>query len=359
MPASAKALAAPLTFAPRLKDYLWGGRELERLFSRSLPEGVTAESWEVSGHPAGASVVDSGPLAGRDLPGLVAEFGTRLVGRRGEDAAERGEFPLLVKLLDASHALSVQVHPDDACAAAHGLGEPGKTEMWHILHAEPGARIIHGLTPGADRQALLRALREGRVQDLLNQVRVRPGDSILVPAGTVHGILSGVVLVEIQQCSDTTYRIHDWDRAGPDGGPRELHVDRALEAIHFGRAAPVPVKSHTAGEKHGVRREVVARCDHFEVERLRLAAGATFASETDGGTFEIWGVLSGTASVKAGHARSLALEGVRFALLPAEMGAFKVRATTDVAALRTRLPASKCPASPKCPARDSNPEPAD
>ena len=353
MAASTSALAAPLTFAPRLKGYLWGGRELERLFGRELPDGVIAESWEISGHPAGVSVVDSGPLAGRDLPGLVAEFGTRLVGRRGEAAVARGEFPLLVKLLDASHALSVQVHPDDEYAAAHELGEPGKTEMWYVLHAEPGARIIHGLTPGTDREALRRAVKEGRVQDRLNRVRVRSGDSVLVPAGTVHGILSGVVLVEVQQCSDTTFRIHDWDRPGPDGRPRELHTERALDAIHFGATVPVPVAPRVREAGDGVRRKVIADCEHFAVERLHLEAGARFTSELDGRTCEIWGVPSGRAAVEPGSALPLVLERARFALLPATMGPFEVRAEIETVALRAWLPARKCPA------RDSNPEPAD
>ncbi len=354
MPRSDSPLRAPLTFAPHLKDYLWGGRMLERLFGRALPGGVVAESWEISGHRAGVSVADSGPLAGRDLPALVAEFGTALVGRRGEAAAARGEFPILVKLLDASHALSVQVHPDDDYAAAHGLGEPGKTEMWYIVHAEPGARIIHGLAPGTDRAKLRRALADGRVQDHLKAVRVRPHDAILVPAGTVHGILSGVVLVEIQQCSDTTFRIHDWDRLGPDGRPRALHRERALDAIRFGRAIAAPVTPTVAQAGDGARREVLVDCDHFVVERLRLEAGARFSAELDGRTFEIWGAVSGRVEVAPAGGPSAVLEQARFALLPAEMGAFQVRAATEAVALRAYLPARR-----QCPARDSNPEPAD
>lgn len=338
MPASTSALAAPLTFTPRLKDYLWGGRELERLFGRELPEGVIAESWEISGHSAGVSVVDSGQLAGRDLPGLVAEFGVGLVGRRGGQAVARGEFPLLVKLLDASHALSVQVHPDDDYAAAHGLDEPGKTEMWYVLHAEPGARIIHGLRAGIKRAAFEGAVAQGRLQDCLNRVRVQPGDAILVPAGTVHGILSGIVLVEIQQCSDTTYRVYDWARVGPDGLPRELHIERALDAIHFGRTGSVPEAPRVAATGSGVRREVLTKCEHFVVERVTIEAGARFESVLDGNTFEVWGVLAGTASVESAGAPPLTLEAVRFVLLPAAMGPFRFRATTDLVALRTYLP---------------------
>ena len=331
-------LDAPLTFVPRLKHYLWGGRRLEQLFGRVLPGGVTAESWEVSGHPDEPSVVDCGPFAGRDLPGLVAEYGIELVGHRGARAVERGTFPLLVKLLDASHALSVQVHPDDAYAAAHLPGETGKSEMWHVVHAGPGARIIHGLQAGVGRRGLLDAVAGGRVQDVLNRVSVSPGDSVMVPAGTVHGILSGVVLVEVQQTSDTTYRIHDWDRVGPDGKPRELHLARALEVIDFERRGPALVQPRVVWESGGIRREVVAECEHFAVERVRADAGAVFEDNLDGETCEIWGTLEGSASLGAGRGAALAMETARFALLPATMGRFALRAATDVVALRAYLP---------------------
>ena len=342
--ASPHPLSAPLTFAPRLKHYMWGGRRLADLLGRDLPDGVVAESWELSGHASEPSVVDRGPLEGRDLPGLVAEYGTSLVGTRGRDAAERGVFPLLVKLLDATHALSVQVHPGDEYAAAHNLGEPGKTEMWYVLHAGKGASIIHGLRPGIDRAALSRAVSRGTVPDCLNRVPVSPGDAILVPAGTVHGILSGIVLVEIQQCSDTTYRIHDWDRPGPDGKPRQLHVERALDVIDFPGAVPAPSVPQLVHEGGGVKREVVAECEHFLVERVGLHAGCDFEALLDGETCEVWGVLSGSATVETGRGaalgqgRALRLRSVEFALLPATMGRFRVRAREPLVALRAFLP---------------------
>lgn len=338
MPASHPALAAPLTFAPRLKHYLWGGRRLEELFGRRLPEGVTAESWEVSGHPDEPSVVVDGPLAGCALPDLVAEHGVALLGRRGVRAAQSGTFPLLVKLLDASHALSVQVHPDDAWAAAHGTGESGKDEMWHILHTEPGASIVHGLAAGVDRAGLRRAVAEGRVQDVLNRVAVRPGDTVMVPAGTVHGILSGVVLLEVQQTSDTTYRIYDWDRSGPDGRPRELHVDRALEVIDFERRDAALTEPRPVEAGGGVRREVIAECRHFVVERVLAEAGATFAATLDGASCEIWGTIGGAASLHPSRAPSLELEPARFVLLPATMGPFTLRAHSETVVIRVFLP---------------------
>lgn len=331
-------LSAPLTFAPRLKHYMWGGRRLADLFGRDLPEGVVAESWEVSGHASEPSLVDRGPLAGRDLPVLVAEYGVSLVGARGREAAERGVFPLLVKLLDATHALSVQVHPDNEYAAAHNLDEPGKTEMWYVLHAEQGACIIHGLRAGIDRAALRRAVSRGTVPDCLNRVPVEAGDAILVPAGTVHGILSGIVLVEIQQCSDTTYRIHDWDRSGPDGRPRQLHIERALEVIDFAGAGPVSVAPRLVHEGGGVKREVVAECEHFVVDRVSIDAGCDFEALLDGETCEVWGVLSGAATLEGGCGGALRLGSIGFALLPATIGRFRVRAGEDVVALRAYLP---------------------
>ena len=338
MHTSLPVLDAPLTFVPRLKHYLWGGRRLEQLFGRVLPEGVTAESWEVSGHPDEPSVVDRGPLAGRDLHSLVAEYGIELVGRRGARGVDRGTFPLLVKLLDASRALSVQVHPDDGYASAHLPGETGKTEMWYIVHTEPGARIIHGLEKGVGRTALHGAVGEGRVQDVLNRVPVAPGDSVMVPAGTVHGILSGIVLVEVQQTSDTTYRIYDWDRVGSDGKPRELHMDRALAVIDFERREPALVEPRVVEAQGGIRREVIAECEHFVVERVRAEAGAVLEDSLDGESFEIWGTLGGSASLRAQGSPALEMETARFVLLPAAMGRFALRAGTDVVALRAYLP---------------------
>ena len=310
---------------------MWGGRRLAEL-GRDLPRGVVAESWEVSGHPDEPSVVNRGPLSGRDLPGLVADHGVRLVGTRGRKAAERGVFPLLVKLLDASHALSVQVHPGDEHAGVRHPGEPGKTEMWYILHADRGARVIHGLRPGVDRRAFRRAVAGGAVQECLNRVAVRPGDAILVPAGTVHGILSGIVLVEIQQCSDTTYRIHDWDRLDPGGKRRRLHVDRALDVIDFSPGGAAPTPARQVEECGGVKREVLAECHAFVVERVSLECGAVYESRLGGETCEIWGVLSGSATLEAGGGDALRLDAVEFALLPATMGRFRLRAGDEVLA---------------------------
>ena len=340
-------LQAPLTFQPQLKDYVWGGRNLERLFGRPLPEGVTAESWEISAHRSAPTLVDDGPLAGTSLPELAARYGTRLAGRRATGALEKGAFPLLFKLLDANQALSVQVHPSDAHTRP---GETGKTEMWYVLHAEPGAEVILGVTPDIDAATLRHAASEGRIEELLNRVAVRPGDAVLVPAGTVHAILPGVVLAEIQQSSDVTYRLYDWGRPGPEDGGRELHVEQALAAAGFGHddapasgspaSQPPGVQSPAVVEdRNGVRRETLAACDKFVVERVTLAARAAFEGNLNGETFEAWGVVSGSATIAPAAGPPRRLDAVRFALLPAAMGAFRVTAPeTPAVALLTYLP---------------------
>ena len=359
-------LAGPLTFEPRYRDYVWGGRNLARVLGRDLPPGVVAESWEVSAHATAPTVADRGPLRGRTLLELAAEHGAALVGRNAERAYGPGRFPLLVKLLDAAQPLSVQVHPDDARAALRGDGELGKTEMWHVLHADPGAEVVLGLRDGTDERALRRACADSRIEELLNRAAVKAGDSILVPAGTVHAILGGAVLLEVQQDSDVTYRLHDWGRTGADGRPRPLHLEEAIGAIDFAGPAPrvrplagaasgaarAPTTVSAAGE--GVDRQVLASCPAFVVERLRLPKGAELERRVDPASCEVWGVLEGRARLSpSDRARAVTLPAVRFALLPAAMGTFTVRTTRGAVAVRAYVP------SPECPARDSNPEPAD
>ncbi len=355
--ASATALRAPLTFAPRFKQYLWGGRRLELLLGRALPEGDVAESWEISGHPSAPTVVNSGPLAGRDLLSLMARHGADLVGTRAVAAARR-TFPMLIKLLDANHALSVQVHPGDVQAAARQLGETGKSEMWYVLHAEAGAQIIHGLRPGIARADLARALARGRVQDCLRRVPVAAGDAVFVPAGTVHAILSGIVLVEIQQNSDTTYRLHDWDRTDESGDPRQLHQEQALDVVDFDHpTAPAHAIPELLRSGPGHSQELLVACDHFMVERVRFEPHGVFKGDLRGDTFEIWGVLSGSVSVETpgGPAQVQTLDGVQFVLLPATMGPYRLTASSRAVLLRAYLPRRR-PGS-RLPVDEGQPEP--
>jgi mannose-6-phosphate isomerase len=319
-----------------LKDYLWGGRRLETLYGRNLPPGIVAESWEISGHPNGLTAADAGPWAGRTLTEIQETLGSRLVGTNGAWALQRGRFPLLVKLLDAHQDLSLQVHPGDAYALAHE-NDLGKTEMWYVLHADPGTELILGLEQGVSREALVEALATARPQNALRYVPIRSGQALMIPAGTVHALLAGAVVAEIQQNSDATYRIYDWGRVGPDGNPRPLHLDKALDVIAFesseaGIVAPTPIY-----DRGGVRASELVRNDYFVVEELLLTAGASYMGRCEGESLEIWGCIEGRVSVQW-QGLPTDLPAIRFTLLPAVLGEYRLVAATSSRCLRVYLP---------------------
>lgn len=320
----------PMLFDPVLKDYIWGGRHLERL-GRALPEeGVVAESWEIAAHQDGTTVVANGHYRGQPLTAVHAELGLDLIGVNNAWAQARGKFPLLVKLIDAAQPLSVQVHPDDVYALAHEDNELGKTEMWYVLHAEPGADLVLGVTAGTRREAFRESLLAGRLDPHLHHIPVRTGDHFCVPAGTLHAIMSGLVMAEIQQNSNATYRVYDWNRLGADGRPRPMHVEKALDVIDFANVEPGICPPEPVTSEGGCRRSLLCRNRYFTAERVELDPGATWSGSCDGSTMEIWGVLSGSADV-AGEE----LEAVRFVLLPAILGEFTVTSATGATLLRS------------------------
>jgi mannose-6-phosphate isomerase len=236
----------PLLFERRLLEKVWGARRLEGLFGVPLPAGkAIGESWELSDHPSGDSVVTNGPLAGRTFRDLMARDATAIVGNA--PFATGGRFPLLVKFVDASDRLSVQVHPDDASAAALGERDGGKNEAWLVVHADPGAVLWVGLAEGKGRADLERARTPGEFEGCLRALRPSRGDAIALPAGTIHAIGPGFTLCEVQQTSDVTYRVYDWDR--PPSPARPLHREQSFRVARFGaqpvagrpRLAPAPV----------------------------------------------------------------------------------------------------------------------
>jgi mannose-6-phosphate isomerase len=253
----------PLRFEPILKRLIWGGRRLGTLLGKPLgPHDDYAESWEVSDHGHDVSTVADGPLAGVSLRELIQTRPAELLGPR---LAARSQFPLLVKFLDAHQVLSVQVHPDDE-RGRRLAGDNGKTEAWVILHAEPDSLIYAGLNPNVTRERFAEALNTGQVEPLLHRFHPRPGDCVLIPAGTVHAIGAGVVLAEIQQMSDATFRVFDWDRVDAQGRPRELHIPQALESIDF-EAGPVNPWPITREPIEAGSHERLARCPYFALDR--------------------------------------------------------------------------------------------
>ena len=318
----------PLTFRPLVKRYLWGGRRLGTVLGKSIGEGDDyAESWEVADHGRDQSLVANGPLAGTSLAQLVDSHGPELLGRH----APLPRFPLLLKYLDCHQNLSVQVHPDDEAAARLDPPDLGKTEAWLILDALPGSRVYAGLRPGVDRRSLERAVHEGRVEQCLHSFEPRVGDCIFIPAGTVHALGAGLLIAEIQQASDTTYRLFDWNRVGPDGQPRQLHVEQALAAIDYS-AGPVALQQPHSAERPFVERLVA--CDKFVLDRWRFEA----IQPLDGDDrCHILSILAGEALVgpandligpgepAADNVSILSLARGQTLLLPASVGDLAVR----------------------------------
>ena len=224
----------PLIFQPIFKDRIWGGRELERLYGKIIPAGQIGEAWEISDRPGDASVIANGNLAGKDLRWLMTHHAAEILGD-AKPAAD-GRFPLLCKILDAREKLSLQVHPP-ASKAAELKGEP-KTEMWFIADAAPDASLYVGLKRGVTRAEFEKKVADGSVADCFHKIPVKAGDTMFLPSGRVHAIGDGLVIFEIQQNSDTTYRVFDWNRVGLDGQPRELHIAQSLASIDFNDFEP-------------------------------------------------------------------------------------------------------------------------
>ena len=320
----------PLFFTPIFKDYLWGGRNLSKL-GRDLPQkGVIAESWDIAAHKDGNTIVENGEFAGDTLTQLQDELGLDLIGKNNRWAQERGKFPLLIKLLDASRPLSVQVHPKDKYALENEGNELGKTEMWVILHAEPNAEVILGVKAETTPELFRKAIEEGKLEPYLHHIPVKKGDHICVPAGSLHAIMGGIIIAEIQQNSNTTYRVYDWNRVGAEGNPRPLHVDKALDVINFNQIEPSLLSPLLISDDDGIHRSRLCVNPYFITEKIEMAAGATYRGFCSGSTMEIWGAIEGQVTVN-----NAPLYATRFTLLPATLGEFTIKAKTSAILLRT------------------------
>ena len=251
---------SPITFAPLYQERIWGGRTLATRLGRSLPGSQPiGEAWELVDRPEAQSVVAEGPLRGKTLHDLWTNHRTEIFGARHDKSGPR--FPLLCKLLDARDRLSVQVHPP-AAVAPQLQGEP-KTEMWYFLECAPGSRIYAGLSAGTTRAAFEEKLGRGEIEQCLHVLPTREGDSIFIPSGRLHAIGEGNLIVEIQQNSDTTYRVFDWNRLGLDGKPRDLHLAESLLSTDFSDFTPSLAHAETG---------VIADCPYFRVEKKNLSA---------------------------------------------------------------------------------------
>jgi len=322
-------IQTPLVFNPVYKDYIWGGNRITGVYGRTGTPAVCAESWEISAHPDGESVVAAGPYAGRTLAELTQTFGRSLVGTRAPDPTR---FPLLFKLIDARDKLSVQVHPNNENAGRTG-GEP-KTEMWVVLDRTPGASLYAGLIESASPASLRAALADGTAADQLVRLEVEPGQALFIPGGLVHAIGAGCLIYEVQQNSNTTYRLFDWNRTGADGKPRPLHIDDSFKTIDWSLPAPQmlePAPREQSGEN---RWSDMVACDFFTLRKLDLAAPLRVT--LDRSSFHALFVTEGRLTVTAGN-ESHALASGGSVLVPASAIGYTLNPEETASVLITTL----------------------
>jgi len=261
----------PLKFRPIYMERVWGGNMISEVFNRELPphDAPIGESWELVDRPEVKSVVSEGELAGETLHDLLAVYGRKLVGGKGGNCKE---FPLMVKLIDAGERLSLQVHPDENACRLIGDGAEPKTEMWYVIAARSGAKIFAGLDRSATKVQLMDMLDSPDVESLMQVYRSQPGDAYYITSGTLHAIGAGNLILEIQQNSDTTYRVNDWGRVGTDGKPRTLHKEQGLKSINFTNRTSPRVPGSVEVRNYNRKLDVVKLCPYFKVSDLRLCS---------------------------------------------------------------------------------------
>ncbi len=309
---------------PLFRRYLWGGRRLATMLGKPLGPGDDyAESWEVVDHGEDQSVVAAGPASGLTLHQLVVEQAADLLGQH----APRKQFPLLLKFLDCNRALSVQVHPNDEQAARLDPPDLGKTEAWVVLAADPGSKIFAGLKPGVTREDLHEAVLAGTCAECLHEFEPQVGDCVFIEAGTVHALGAGLVIAEIQQASDTTFRLFDFNRVDAQGQPRQLHVDQSLATINYALGPVDPVQPRVTGQPG---RERLVQCDKFMLDRLRLPRPQSLGGDK---RFHLLVSIDGEATV-AGES----LSPGESLLVPSAAGAVEISPQSTTTVLDIYLP---------------------
>lgn len=327
---------APVRFVPFVRPLVWGGRRLGEVLGKALTgDAAHGESWEVSDHAVHRSVAATGPYAGKTLRDIMDTRAESLVG---PGQAATPQFPWLIKFLDCHDWLSVQVHPDEQAVRRLLPGEGSKTEAWFVLAAPPGSRIYAGLAQGTDESKLRQALRDGTVADCLHQFTPRPGDCVYLPAGTVHAVGGGVLMAEVQQTSDATFRLFDWNRRDAAGKSRTLHIEEAMASIDFSRGPVEPV--HAAGFAQGwedaqeTETQFLARSPYFLLEYVQGRRPMQFGGR---GTLQAlvvvrgkgqWVLPGGTEAVEVGQVW----------LLPAAMPRAELRPLGVLGAVLATLP---------------------
>ncbi len=311
---------------PALKDYIWGGTALKERFGKQTQLARVAESWELSCHPDGESLIHGGRYDGMPLSQYLSEKGTAVLGT---NCGRFALFPVLIKLIDAQKRLSIQVHPNDDYAS-RVEGGCGKTEMWYVVDCKPDATLYYGFAKEITKQQFAELIQSGELESALNAVPVKKGDVLFIDAGTIHAVGAGILLAEIQQSSNLTYRVYDYNRPDADGKPRELHVQKALDVTITRPFAPSSIAEQDYTVLDGYQTRRLARCEYFTVHELRINSHASLYA--DGASFHSLLCLDGEGVAENAEQRVAIKKGDSL-FVPAGLGNYRL--TGQMTVLKT------------------------
>ncbi|MCK5811369.1 MAG: class I mannose-6-phosphate isomerase [Clostridiales bacterium] len=305
----------PIKFKPLYKDNIWGGRNLEKL-NKELPKGITGESWEIAAHPDGMGIISNGQFKDMTLEHLVNKYGRDIIGTKLPEK-DLLKFPLLIKLIDANNDLSIQVHPNDIYANEYENGEYGKNEMWYVVDCKPGAKLVYDIKKGITKDDFRKAVLDDTIEDTLNFINVKPGDCFNIPAGLVHAIGTGLVICEVQQNSNTTYRVYDYKREDANGNRRQLHINKALDVIDFSHNYKSEKSPGLIIKNEQVTKKYIIANKYFSVEHIDV--NGQYIENTLEERFHTYTILTGNGSIGS--------ENVKMGqslLIPAKLGLYKL-----------------------------------
>jgi len=308
----------PIIFTPDYKERVWGGHKLKTVLGKEIPFEHTGESWEIACHENGQSVVKNGKYKGLTMEQLLEKHGENIIGRHFEKG---DKFPLLIKFIDAKDKLSVQVHPEDDYAFTNENGELGKSEAWYILQANEGSKLVAGVKDGVTKELFEEKLKNNQLEEVLNEVEVKAGDVLDIPAGLLHAIGDGILLAEIQQNSDTTYRVYDWGRVGLDGKPRELHIEKSLDVIDFDQKHCKELVLGTKATYEGFSITEFVRNRYFVLQELFIES--FYSQEKLVADFEIYMCVKGDAIIEY-NGTSLLVSYGESLIIPSSMTEYKI-----------------------------------
>ena len=311
----------PLKFKPICKEKIWGGKRLKNCFDpEKQDERIIGESLAICSSEEDQSVVVSGELKGKTIKELLKNYREEIFGNSA--SYWNDYFPLMIKFIDAQEKLSIQVHPDDEYALEHEKTH-GKTEMWYVLDAEPGAELICGFGKNISKEVLIKAIKQNAIEGIVKKVSIKPGDILFIPAGVIHSIGEGILLAEIQENSDITYRLFDWNRLGIDSKPRELHIEKALDVINFLHPVKNPFVKGLVIEEENFTRTICVSCDKFTTEVFDVHR--EYKGYLNGEKCEMFISIDGNFLIEYAERKTTELLKGETLLMPASLGSFRIR----------------------------------